>query len=39
MSFYEGLIIGLIIGVLAPFGLPALVEWLKKTLLLKEEKV
>lgn len=31
MSFYEGLILGVILGVLAPFGLPPFVEWLKKT--------
>jgi len=32
MSFYEGLIIGAIIGVLLPFGLPNLLSWVKKTL-------
>jgi len=30
MSFYEGLIIGTIIGILLPFGLPNLVSWIKK---------
>jgi len=37
MSFYEGLIIGVVVGILLPFGLPSLVEWAKKTLKEKKE--
>jgi len=30
LNFYVGLVLGGIIGVLLPFGLPSLVSWIKK---------
>jgi len=32
MDFFVGLVLGGIIGVLLPFGLPNLVSWVRKTL-------
>lgn len=30
MGFWEGFIIGIVVGVLIPFGVPSLIKWTKK---------